>query len=252
MADSLRDFQRTFGRYLRDPENESLPEGIHSTRVKIYENLLFNNVQGFINTCFPVSRKMLEETVWVSLMRDFFREWRATSPYFHDIPHEFLLYLQNSNALEHLPPWFLELAHYEWVELAVDIADDEAQDSLNGDTNEGHILIACNPALQNMTYQWPVHKISPEYIPAAAENTFLVVYRNSAQKVEFSEINPATSIMITYLEQSMKSREDIVDYMHQVMPGYEKQQLQEFIDQIINQLLAQEILIEVGGGHAAD
>lgn len=257
MAENLRNFQLSFGQYLRDPDAVKLPAGINPSRVKIYENLLFNNVKGFIDTCFPVCKKMMGEATWQELARAFFRDWRAKSPYFHEIPNEFLHYLQAYEKLDQLPPWFLELAHYEWVELAVDVAEDKIESRKDQHcVKQGHAveseasltpLIVCNPAMQNVSYSWPVHKISAEYIPSAPEAAFLVVYRNCDLQVQFSEVNPATSVMLSIIEQQKDGikRDNLVEAMHEVMPDFEKTQLQTFIYQIVDQLISQQILREI-------
>ena len=243
MVDELRQFQLSFGKYLRDPENIAIPDGIDSSRVTIYQNLIFNNVKGFIDSCFPVCKTLLSESEWLSLIRNFFVSWRASSPYFHEVPQEFLSFLQQ-NPRDNLPPWFLELAHYEWVELAVDTADDTDPSLGNiSPETDGDEVIRCNTTLQNVSYAWPVHKISAESIPENPENTFLVVYRDNDFNVQFSEINPATSVMLNFIQNEALTRSAIVDRMHEVMPDFSREQLQGFIYQIIDQLLGQQILM---------
>jgi hypothetical protein len=59
--DTLRDFQITYGKYLRSPATQKRPDGIPERRSEIYESLLFNNISGFINNCFPVAPDFLSE-----------------------------------------------------------------------------------------------------------------------------------------------------------------------------------------------
>ncbi|MCP4827546.1 MAG: DUF2063 domain-containing protein, partial [Proteobacteria bacterium] len=41
-------------RYLRDPQNNPPPEDVEQRRLKIYEDLIYNNIEGFISSGFPV------------------------------------------------------------------------------------------------------------------------------------------------------------------------------------------------------
>lgn len=192
MLESWQNFQLAFGRYLRDPAQETLPEGVVPRRAKVYEDLLFNNVCGFLNSCFPVCQKLITEDQWLDLSRAFYRDWRCHSPRFNDIPKEFLDFLASDTAPELPYPWFWQLAHYEWVELAVDTFDETGR--TDQDAPPGSIRV--NPSLHNLVYDWPVHKISPEAIPDEPQPCFLLVYRDQHDKVSFTEINGPTSALI--------------------------------------------------------
>ena len=52
------------------------------------------------------------------------REHRCRTPYFSQLGEEFIGWLQDGyRAEEGDPPFLLELAHYEWVELALSLAE---------------------------------------------------------------------------------------------------------------------------------
>ena len=59
-----------------------------------------------------------------------------------------------------------------------------------------------SPLVWHMTYAWPVHRIGPDFIPAAGDQaaTSLVVYRNGNDEVGFMEINPVTKRLLELLE----------------------------------------------------
>lgn len=193
--ESLRDFQIGYGRYLRDPQKTELPEDIPARRSEIYENLLFNNISGFINSCFPVSKSLFDEQEWLKIRREFFSQWRCVTPIFSQIPYEFVRFISERPIGESLPPFLSELLHYEWVELEVDVdvADvwDDAARSL-----------MINPTAKLLAYQWPVHKISPEFQPSETQQTCLVVYRDEQLSVRFSEVNPTTLMLLQFMQES--------------------------------------------------
>lgn len=189
---AFQQFQRDFGRRCRDPRAKR-PTGVPARNMKIYEALLFNNMTGFLDACFPVCRQLIGDARWRRINRAFFREWRSATPLFREIPREFLHFLPTAKCA--LPPWFGELAHYEWTELAVDTSSHPcpAHDP-QGDLMRGIPLI--NPSLMNLTYAWPVHRIGPEYRPRKSVPVCLLVFRDAKDEVKFAEVNDLTARLI--------------------------------------------------------
>ena len=79
------------------------------------------------------------------------------------MPQEFLQYLEQERG-EHPEdhPFLLELAHYEWLEIALSIDTREIDLSnidQKGDLLEG--IPVLNPISMALAYTWPVHEISP-------------------------------------------------------------------------------------------
>jgi hypothetical protein len=170
----------------------------------LYCDFLFTNISNFLAENFPVLNKIMSEQQWEELSRDFFSRHSSHSPYFSQISQEFLHYLQNERLenpqSKHDLPFLLELAHYEWTELVISIAED---------LDSGNSIIT-DPLTQALTlsdtalalaYQYPVHKISPDFIPTElpAQATYLVVYRNVEDQIVFLETNPVTHALLETL-----------------------------------------------------
>lgn len=203
---TFKKHQYDFTAHLRDPEHNPAPEGIEDRRIGIYRDLLYNNVENFIANGFPVLRSIYSDASWHKMVRDFFARHQSTSPYFLEISQEFLDYLQSEHEPQaEDPQGLLELAHYEWVELALMVSDEESD--LNGIDPNGDML-AGHPVLSAvawpLAYQYPVHKMGADYLPEAApeQPTYLVVYRNRNDEVKFLEINPVTARLINLLQEN--------------------------------------------------
>lgn len=203
-------FQHAFGRHLRDPQRVARPAGTPERRVAVYRELVFNNLCGFVDTCFPVSRRLLGDTRWRRLCRTFMRDWPLHTPWFREIPREFVRYLNAADIRQPLPRWLAELAHYEWAELAVDVIDAPAPVcDPAGDLIDGAVVL--NPALMNLAYAWPVHCIGPDFRPRRQRPTHLVVYRDADEVVRFSEITPLTGRLIDLLAaEALSGRQAIL------------------------------------------
>lgn len=197
----FQEFQLAFGRHLRDPRGRERPAGVPARRAGLYRELLRNNLEGFLLACYPVSREVLGTQRWTRLVDNFFRDARCQTPYFREIPREFLRWLTENPALPvALPPWALELAHYEWVELALDVMEvsTPAHDPA-GDLMGGRPVLA--PALMNLAYRWPVHRIGPAWRPRRPRPVRLLVYRDTADAVRFIELNPVSARLIVLLQE---------------------------------------------------
>jgi uncharacterized protein len=198
MKSDFQHFQRAFADHVRDPQHAPRPAGVPARRMAVYNELLFNNISGFVDNCFPVSRAILGDKRWRRLIRTFYRDWPLHTPWFREIPREFVRYLAAGDIRQPLPNWLPELAHYEWAELAADIMEapipthDPAGDLLANP-------VALNPALLNLAYAWPVHRIGPDYRPRMAQPTYLAVYRDADDTVQFSQINAVTGRLLTLL-----------------------------------------------------
>lgn len=198
MQSDFQEFQRAFGRHLRDPHHAPRPPGVPARRMAAYNELLFNNLCSFLDACFPVSRGILGEARWRRLNRSFYRDWPLHTPWFREIPREFVRYAAGYRTRLYLSRYLPDLLHYEWVELAVDTMEVTlpAHDP-GGDLMQGVPLL--NPALMNLAYDWPVHRIGPDSRPRRSQATWLIVYRDADDVVEFVESNATTARLIELL-----------------------------------------------------
>lgn len=193
--------QNEFTQYIRNPDTAPAPKGIEKRRADIYRDLFFNNIEGFLADNFPVLKSTIGEELWLQMTRDFFARHTCSSPYFSDIPEAFISYLQSDENKAPLNafPFLLELAHYEWTELVITIADHPAEDEQVTDIEQQ--VLTLSKSAWPLAYQYPVHKISPSFIPSSTpdEPTYLVVYRNTDDDVVFLETNPTTHSLLDLL-----------------------------------------------------
>lgn len=207
------DFQKkqyAFAAHIRDPDNVPAPEGIENRRMAIYRKLFFNNLVNLLATMFPVLRKIHSEKHWRGMIRQFMQRHQAETPYFLKLPEEFLGFLEAeyvSTAADH--PFLLELAHYEYIELALSVST--AENDMNGVDPDGDLLAGI-PVKSELAwafaYHYPVHRISPEFLPTEPEGqpVYLAIYRGSNDKVRFLELNAVTAGLLDALENNQACR----------------------------------------------
>ncbi len=202
---AFQQYQIAFASHIRNPQMNKRPRGVEARRMKVYNELIYNNLEGFILACFPVLRKVMGKRNWSKLVRDFFTVHRCHTPFFRQIPDEFVHYLKNERGEREEDPAFLQdLAHYEWVELMLSVSNKEidlSQIEVDGDLIGGRP--ALNPLLSLQSYAYPVHRIGPRFKPTVAqqEETHFAILRNREDEVKFILIN-SVSMRLLHLLQS--------------------------------------------------
>ncbi|MCC8363654.1 putative DNA-binding domain-containing protein [Lysobacter sp. A6] len=215
MSDTLRDQQFAFTAHLRDPVHHAAPTGIEERRLAVYRDLLFNSLEGLLASKFPVIKQTLGEEAWRDLVRAFYATHRCATPLFTEVGAEFVDYLGAPSlprTRESWPAWLPELAHYEYLELAVSISDDPlpAHDP-DGDLLDGTPLLS--PHARPVAYAWPVHRIGPDHQPDAPPDhpTLLLVRRDPAGDVHFSELSPLTFRLLQLLEAADATGREVLE-----------------------------------------
>ena len=203
---SFHDKQYAFAAHLRDPQNVPAPEGMEERRLAIYRGLFFNNLFSLLGTFYPVLRKIHTDAQWRRLIRGFMQHHRAETPYFLQLPREFLSFLEDEFEPSSEDYGFLvELAHYEYVELALSI--ETRENDTEGVDPDGDLLAGVpvkSVLAWSYAYSYPVHRISPEYQPGepAEQPVYLTVYRDTADKVCFLELNAVTAALLEAVENN--------------------------------------------------
>jgi hypothetical protein len=205
MPETLQQLQAAFAGHIRNPAKTPPPAGIEDRRMQVYRELFFNNISSLLAGNFPVLRRLYDTSAWAQLVREFYGEHRAQTPLFPQLPAEFIRYVQEQRqGRVGDPPFLQELAHYEWVELALslDQTDLTAIDvDRTGSLLEGVPVLS--PLAWPLSYKYPVQRISETFRPAEApvEMTHLLVYRNRTDDVRFMLMNQVSQLLLALLRE---------------------------------------------------
>jgi len=198
LSANLESFQRSFGAHLRTPRQSPRPTGTPARRMAVYAELVHNNFFGFLNACFPVARKTLGEKRWAALVRRFIATHPGETPYFREIPLEFLTWFQSATPAGY-PAWLGALLHYEWAELAVDTMAVETP-AIEPEADLAQGVAVLNPAMLLLAYDWPVQRIGPIYRPRKPAPVQLLLYRDASDAVRFMQLNTVTARLVALLQ----------------------------------------------------
>lgn len=201
----FRAFQRAFAARIRDPHAHPRPPGVPARRMRVYEQLLFSNLEGFLLAAFPITRKLLGARDWRAAVRRFFAEHRCRSPLFRDIAGEFLDWMEKQAAVLFPDrPWLYEFMHYEWLELAVsiDAATTDGAIDPRGDLIAGRPVV--NPTARLACYRFAVHRIGPRCTPSAPDDArhCYLLYRDQDDGVRFIVLSPVSARLLELLREA--------------------------------------------------
>src|SRR5690606_4520236 len=121
----------------------------------------------------------------------------------------FLRWIEDGDGHE---PWLPELAHYEWIELALQVSqarlDDIPHDPLAAAPDASAALLDGRPLLSPLVwplaYAWPVHQIGPEWLPDTPPSapTLLLLHRAADGRVRFHAPSPLAWRLLQRLDEA--------------------------------------------------
>lgn len=192
--------------HVRDPAKHAGPPGIEPRRLRVYADLVFNNLRGLLAGNLPVLRRCLGEGEFDALVRDFLKHHRSRTPLFPELAREFIAFLDTHPTPPR--PWAGELAQYEYAEVALELHDA----TLPRADPQGNLLAlppVLSPLAWPLIYRWPVHRLGPANQPVTppASPTCLLLQRDAASgKVRFRELSPLAFRLMQRLDEHPADR----------------------------------------------
>ena len=202
---NLKKHQIAFAAHIRDPNNHPGPTDIEDRRMAVYREMFLNNIHAFLTGYFPITVNILGEEAWKTMVESFYRDHASHSPLFTELAAEFLDYLDNEyKAPANEPPFIKELAHYEWIEGAINLAADPKNDPSITDGS----LLDDAPQISSVawlfSYHWPVHEINIQNQPKKPLDTPLhfLIYRSSDEAIVFNILNAVSANLLLMLNDT--------------------------------------------------
>lgn len=222
--------QKQLAEHLRSPSTAAPPAGMDARRLAVYRRLFFNNIRNYLGQVFPILMQTLQADQWEELCRNFYARHRCDTPQFFRVAEAFLDFLGSDPAPCSDPPaYLLELAHFEWVELDVAIAEGPMPSDADPDADLLRSRPVLNPHLRNLSYRYPVHRFQqePQARHAAEEQVFLAVYRHpQSGEVCWSQLSAASAQLLHLLQNNPQLSGEAA--LQQLGASNDKQAWQQF------------------------
>ena len=250
---NLRPFQALqldFAAHIRHPECNPIPDGIEERRMQIYTRLFYGNVESFCAKSFKRAKDILGDDVWHALIRDFVHRHKSSSPFFCEIQDEFLEYLATELDSDKLPPFLLEICHYDWHKLHLVLASADISGRVLAEIDD-YCLLTISPLAYNLAYEWPVHKINVEFEPEQKplHPTHLLVYRDGNHEIHHSEVNSRTALLLSEFNHPTSVRESVERFASQFRSeatDEQHQRLQSEAHDTVKKLVSLHVLVAPG------
>ncbi|MGI9274120.1 MAG: HvfC family RiPP maturation protein [Endozoicomonas sp.] len=216
-SDSLGFWQNQFAGYIRNLDDR-FPTGMTDDRLAVYRELFFNNIESIIRRAFPVTISVIGEKLWMELAGDFFARHQASIRCYPRLASEFLEYLESCELDQRYPVFLRELMHYEWLELELDLAVGSM--TAVKESSVLNIVPVLSPVVRLQTYSFPVHRISPDFVPDRSDqDTHLLLYRDNEWKVRFNELAPLSMALLSLVEgNKSESASGLVETLLAMIP----------------------------------
>lgn len=218
--------QHQFCNWIRFPE-QSPPQACDIDRLRIYHDLLFNNVCSFINLVFPVTRSILTQDQWHALLVEFFQKAQCQSPFYNDISLQFREYLeQQPHPVLQEYPWLAELLQFEWLELYLDTV--EMDNCVNVDKtitttptdNPNDTIWQLSQKVWVLVYQYPVYQwtMNMSLAEIAPQPSAILVWRNQQDQVCVEPLSPLFAILLEQLNEHPRSEQALYQLIQSTLP----------------------------------
>ena len=194
--------QRKLATYCRDGELPQI-EGADKDRLSHYRRLVYNVMYGIIENAFPITKSLLSEPDFKTLVSGYMTRHDAQMPQVWRVPGEFCdFYLENPPLLLDDYPYLLDLLKLEWLEILVYNQADSDLPENRKKTIEGNDNVVLNPDYDLVRFEYPIYKGDWEKMIELKGDYYLLIFRNvETKKVHFLDISPLHVLMIENFEK---------------------------------------------------
>jgi len=188
--------------FIRNRETTTLPVSVDSERAAIYRRLVSGNLLSLVEKTFPRAWPLLVREQWQDLIDSFLLIERSQTPFFYEIAEVFLSFVASQSDYEKEYPFLVELMHYEWIELALDISSIELPPRSAHVHNPLEHIPQVSPLAWPLVYQYPVHRMDGSFdssdMPAVP--TCFIACRKRDDSVVMMEVSASTCALVELLE----------------------------------------------------
>lgn len=235
--------QKEFCLRLRQQGKGKLPDNVSENRMALYQALNFHSINSIIKECFPVVRSIITDEQWRRHMTRFLAHQNESTPYFNQLPKAFLDFFKTqSQYFEYA--FLYELAHYEWLELYIELIDKSIETRLVVcDEQLFDSALQLSPCAFLAHYHYEVDKLGASYLSDKKTPLTVVVYRDANHKVHFMRINSMTNALLDYVSKKDLMPREAMEALHRQNVHIQKDDFMIFATQTLKKLVKSSILV---------
>ncbi len=189
------------------------PAGIAPERLAVYTRLVRKNLQSFLDLCFSDSSLLLDPAQWLDWQNRFLIEARPKSPFFNDIPAQFLAYL--NRLPEHDRPSENILAMMDF-ETALLHAETVQQPDSDGRWHE-HSVLSWAPTAR--LQQYPCDFVSSGLERIEEGGCHVLSWRNRQNEVYYRIVEDTDLFLLQHFQNQNDTLADLLESLQSLLPG---------------------------------
>lgn len=218
--------QQQLALYCRTGDLVNLP-GTLPGRIQHYRRLIFNILLENLEAAFPILHSSCDETVWNSMVHEFFSKHPCQSYQVWNIAGEFCqVAIAEEYALKYELPYLNDLLKFEWAEMEIFNREDAKTyppDSIN-DLMHDKLMLLPEQTILNLSY--PVHLYRPADAQTKPGNYFVLVYRDREScNVQFLDISVWYAFVLEQIHQRNTPLKDLLGVIPELFPNIDTQEL---------------------------
>lgn len=177
MLNDFRQYQFALARHLRDPLSVPAPEGVDKNAVTACTQEMVQHLCHVLAPAFPITQALLGEDIWEYVVRLFLKNGLHHTPWASTTQRAFVEHLCESPETQSLPAWLQDLAHFEWLQNAVNTSP-VCWPAFNASADVMTHPVVLNPTHVEAAYEWPVHSIDTDHKPDDMQSTHVSMLRD--------------------------------------------------------------------------
>ncbi len=223
--------QSSLANYCRTGEYTPIP-GVKDKNIGRYRQLIFNVVNGSLQSAYPLTYNLLDKDEWHDLAHTFFSSHRCQSPLVWEMPKELYEFVveENYHLLKNYP-FLSDLLLFEWKEVEVYMMEDIEPYPFTGEKDH-HAGLVLNPEIQVLSLEYPVHlKNATEITEADKGHYFVSLHREpETGRVLFTNMQLAHVQVIERLAEKPVTFEELLNiFLQYAAEDIARKALRDFV-----------------------
>jgi uncharacterized protein len=162
------------------------PDGVSLADTAAYTQDMVTHLSGVLAPAFPVTCALLGDGMWTHAVRLFLKEAHSHAPWVSTTQRAFLDHVCESPEMQNLPAWLQDLAHFEWLQNAVNTTPVQWP-AFNASADVMQHAVVLNPTHVEAAYEWPVHSIDTDHQPDDMQSTYVSMLRDRDDELHVLE-----------------------------------------------------------------
>ena len=202
--------QKQLGDYCRNGENQ--PKTSIQKHTYQYRRLVFNIQLDTMARAFPLTKKIVGEEEFKSLVNEFFKSHSCGTPQIWKLPEEFLyFYIESNHKLIEVFPHLIDLLRYEWLEIEGFMMEDESVAKFTIESKSDKSILVPNPELRIFSMEYPINTKKISDISLKDKGQYFVSFHRDfyTKKVVKSNLYPPEVEMILKVNETPTNENEL-------------------------------------------